>query len=57
MKIPLIMKIDVQRRHEFYVKRRPAMITVEELDTNAGDTLGCRPLPMRLRRDIYMGEI
>jgi hypothetical protein len=33
--------------------RRPAMITIEELDTNAGNTLGYRTLPVRLIRDIY----
>jgi hypothetical protein len=32
---------------------RPAIITIEELNTNAGDTLGCRTLPCGLR-GIYI---
>lgn len=29
------------------------MITLEELDTNVGDTLDYRTLPLQLIRDIY----
>jgi hypothetical protein len=54
------MKINAQRRHKFYVENsygknhrcRPAIITIEELDTNAWDILGYRTLPVWLKRDI-----
>ncbi len=36
---------------------RPTMITIEELNTNTGDTSGCRTLPIQLPRDIYRDGI
>lgn len=42
-----------EKNHE----RRSAMITIEKLDTNAGNTLGYRILPVRFTRDIYSRNV